>query len=140
MNKRCSNWPTKLDLFMHEKRDQPFDWAGNNCCFFACDWIAILIGHDPAAELRAMVDSALSAARVLKDNGGVEGIAERICSENKWEGAANINLARRGDVVLWDSAEGPALGVCAGELSWFAGSAGVVQVATKDCRRAWRVG
>ncbi len=135
---RATNWPAKLALFLDEKRNQPFEWAGNNCCFFACDWLAILTGSDPAESYRSRITSALSAARVLSEDGGVEGIAERICAERGWPEQA-VKQAQRGDVVIFDYPDGPALGVCAGGLSWFAGSAGAESVKTLQCRRAWRI-
>lgn len=138
MTARPENWPERLHLFFAEKGPQPFDWRMNNCCFFACDWLAILTGDDPAAPYRARVCDALSAARAFSAEGGVEAIAERICAERGWP-ECPVALARRGDVVLVEGDGGAALGVCAGELSAFAGPKGITWCATLSCRRAWRI-
>lgn len=139
MMTRRSNWPAALALFIEEKREQPFDWAANNCAFFACDWLAILTGVDPAATFRGEVDSALSAQRVIAAAGGLERIAEDACARWGWPEAA-VPLARRGDVVVFDTDHGPALGVCLGAVSAFAGPTGVQFQPTAKCRRAWRIG
>lgn len=136
---RCEDWPEKLELFIEEKRHQPFDWRANNCCFFACDWLAILTGKDPAHGLRERVTSDLSAARVLKQRGGVEGIAEAECKRRKWPDVP-VPYAMRGDLMLIDTPQGPALGVCLGADVAFAGLGGVSFVTLAGCRRAWRVG
>lgn len=135
---RTDDWPERLALFFLEKQAQPFDWQNNNCCFFACDWLAILTGEDPAAEYRARATDALGAARVLSEEGGVEAIAELVCAEKGWP-EIGIKLAGRGDVVLLDTPDGPALGVCDGLNSGFAGPAGLTFKRTLGCRRAWRI-
>ncbi len=128
----------KLYLFHDEKCAQPFDPVSNNCCFFSCDWLSMACGFDPAADFRPRVDSALSMARVVKEEGGVEAIADRICAANNWA-ACDVKQAQRGDVVLRDSDHGPALGVCAGAESWFAGLDGIEKFKTLNCRGAWRI-
>lgn len=135
---RKSNWPAALTLFLNEKQQQPFDWKENNCSFFASDWVAILTGIDPAANYRASVDSALSAARVLAEAGGIESITEQECAANNWP-EVSPRLAQRGDVCLVDSEAGPALGVVAGSSAAFAGPRGVEFVPVSACRRAWRI-
>lgn len=129
---------TKLQLFLEEKRNEPFGWAHNNCCFFACDWLAMLTGNDPAVDYRERITSPLTAARVLESDGGVDGIASTICAQRGWQ-EVDVRLAQRGDAVLIDIGAGDTLGVCAGKDSWFAGESGVARVATLRCRKAWRI-
>jgi len=133
--KRKSNWPEALALFLDEKHPQPFDWETNNCAFFACDWIAILTGEDVAAPYRSKVTSALSAARVLREAGGIECIAECACMERGWN-EVSPKLAQRGDLVSAMTDNGLALGVCIGAKAIFAGN---VTVKMGDCARAWRI-
>lgn len=139
MTRRCNNWPAKLALFIEEKRGQPFDWAVNNCCFFACDWLAMLTGVDPASDFRDEVDSALSAQRVLNARGGLDEMA--IAAFDRWGWLEVVPaLARRGDVVEVQTELGPALGVCCGLRSVFPGMAGIEWRETLLVLRAWRVG
>lgn len=116
----------------------PFDWARNNCCFFACDWISRLCGIDPAADFRDQVDSALSAARILAERGGVEGIVEETCARWNWPECAPTH-ARRGDVCLCETQDGPALGVCLGATVALVGSGGLVSMPLTQSRRSWRI-
>lgn len=135
---RKSNWPAALSLFLAEKQAQPFDWTTNNCAFFASDWIAILTGIDPAAEYRADVDSALSAARMLATHDGIEAITEKECTARGWS-EVGPRLAQRGDICIVDTGDGPAVGVCTGERAAFAGPTGITVAPMAACRRAWRI-
>jgi hypothetical protein len=130
---------TKLALFLQEKQSQPFDWAGNNCCFFACDWLAMLTGDDPAKDYRPRITSALTAARTLEQEGGVDGIASAICEARGWRNVG-VTMAQRGDIVVGVFEGADALGVCDGAHSWFAGKHGLQAISTiHQCRKAWKI-
>lgn len=135
---RKSNWPALLSLFLQEKQTQPFDWQHNNCCFFASDWICILTGIDPAADLRPLVIDAATAKKVLISHGGVELIAQDRCSDHGWP-EINPALAQRGDVATVDTDHGPALGVVFGRQVAYAGLDGVAMVPLAETKRAWRI-
>lgn len=136
--KRANNWPAKLALFIEEKRRVPFDWASNNCAFFACDWLAIVHGVDPASELRGQITGALSAARIMDEAGGVEAIAAAACARWGWP-EVPVGAAMRGDIVVTDNPGGPSLGVCDGAQAVFAGTNGIEFRRMEDCRKAWRI-
>jgi hypothetical protein len=140
-NVRREGWPAALDLFIKEKSKQPFDWSTNNCGFFACDWLAMVVGVDPAADLRGKIDSALSAARVLDAAGGIEAIATDAAFRWGWIPIAAA-FARRGDIVsnIEAGQDGIALGVCLGELSAYAHANGLAFRPTIAGRKAWRIG
>lgn len=146
---RCSNWPAALQLFIEEKRNQPFDWQHNNCAFFASDWLAILTGEDPAAHLREQVTSALSAARVLKDGGGIEAMFDEYCTRQGWL-VIEPNRAQRGDLATiavnasgvagTEDASDIAVGVVVGLSVAYAGPNGVTFAPRAIAGRAWRIG
>lgn len=138
MTMRRSNWPAKLALFIAEKKSQPFDWEHNNCAFFACDWLAMSTGVDPAADYRDRVNSAFSAAYVLREAGGIEAIASAACERWNWQETAPA-LAQRGDIVTTDTEHSSALGVCVGARAVFAGVDGLEFKPMAECRRAWRI-
>jgi hypothetical protein len=125
----------RLATFVEEKRDQPFDWKHNNCAFFACDWIAILTGVDPVADLR------LLTARELVNivNGKPMPMLADMIAEKYGYAVTTVSQARRGDVVETETPDGPALGVCLGATSVFPGKDGTVFIKTYSCRRAWRI-
>lgn len=135
---RCSDWPAALARFIAEKSASRFDWERNNCAFFACDWVALCTGVDLAATYRDRVDSALSAARVLAEVGGIEAILTTACARWGWPVIA-VPFAGRGDLVAMDADGGPALGVCLGALSAFAGPDGIDYRPTLNARAAWRI-
>jgi hypothetical protein len=112
----------------------------HDCCLFACDVIADAGGRDFAAPFRGRYRTAAGAARVLRRfaGGGLEAAAEKITQDNGLEEVPSL-MAQRGDFVLVDETEGPALGVCLGETFVAAGPAGAVTLPLKRARRAWRV-
>lgn len=137
--KRCSNWPALLAQFIADRTARPFDWAtGNNCAFFACDWIVTLTGVDLASDFRADVTSALAAQRVLAARGGIEQLADDACARWNWP-SCEVKLARRGDVVSIASPHGTAIGICLGLRSAFCGGDGLLFVETVMCLKAWRI-
>ena len=135
---RPEDWPQKLALFEEEKRNQRFRWGENDCCLLAADWVAMVLGQDPAQELRGHYHTALGAARIFRQTGGLEALVDAIAAK---AGLPSIDprLASRGDVVSFDSLRGFAIGVCLGVKAMFAGPAGAVFVPMDKCRRAWKV-
>jgi hypothetical protein len=131
---RVSNWPSYFDAAVENLR-APFTWGKNDCCIGACNVLCAITGDDPGADLRDTYDSALSAARILKKMGGVEAITESRCLARGWIGIDPLS-ARRGDLVLIDTEQGAAVGICIGSRVLFAGGE---ERPLKTARRAWRV-
>ncbi len=143
MTTRPEDWPARLALFVEEKRAQPFHWQHNNCCFFACDWLAILTGEDPAAEWRPLVTTEARAAAVLSSAGGIAGIAATVCASRGWPEIAP-GYASRGDVCLVPAAPETgadlALGVCLSGNIAAPGLDALVFLPRSAAVQAWRVG
>jgi hypothetical protein len=143
MTNRPEDWPARLALFIEEKRAQPFDWRSNNCCFFACDWLAILTGEDPAAEWRPLVTTEARAAAVLHSAGGIAGMAATVFAARGWPEIAT-SYAGRGDVCLVPAAPETgadlALGVCIGAHIAAPGRDALVFLPRSAAVQAWRVG
>jgi hypothetical protein len=95
----------------------------------------MLTGIDFAADLRGTYATALEAKRIVDSRGGVMAIASAVCDAQGWP-VCPVAKAGRGDVVAIESEHGPALGVCLGADSAFAGN---IYRSTLDCGRAWRV-
>lgn len=138
---RLENWPRLLSDFIESRRHLPFAWGTNDCCLFASDAVLAITGHDPAEGIRGTYITALGAARLLEERGGVDGIAAAQCAAAGWD-SCDVRFAKRGDVVACDmTAEGrPALGVCLGSLSAFSGETGIDFYPTLQCRTAWKIG
>lgn len=106
---RLEDWPTRLAEFIEARRERAFCWADSDCCLFVCDAIEAMTGADPGARWRGLYSTEKGARRVLRDNGGVAGIATLVLGQ-----PAPSALAGRGDVVLIDTPHGEALALCLG--------------------------
>jgi hypothetical protein len=135
---RSPDWPEKLARFIEERRNRPFDWAGDNCGFTACDWLALAVGADPAADFRGY-DSRLSITRAVRRAGGLDAIAE--AAAQRWGWRVEVpSLLHRGDIASKRTDRGQtALGICLGLKSAFMSSKGMAFVPTATCERGWRI-
>lgn len=146
--RRKENWPNLLHDFIHERKTQPFSWKIQNCCFFACDWIRLCTGVDPAKGLRVKGSTVKGAATLLKTMGGVEGIATARCLKHGFP-SISVNFAQRGDIVLVDlnsfnnptvnAVEDNSLGIVVGTEAAFVGRNGLLFLPVTACRLAWRI-
>lgn len=123
--------PSKLEAFLLERQDMPFEWGKNDCCLFVADAVKAMCGYDYAASLRGYT-TRFGAARRLYAAGGLSALIDSILS------AVNPNLARRGDVVLFSAQAGDALGICLGRQFAAAGPDGVRFFGLEHAKRAWR--
>jgi hypothetical protein len=140
MINRISDWPTHLANFLAEKKDTPFEWGVNDCCLFTCDWLKILTGIDPASDLRGKYTDALSAARILKEQAGIQNLVANYCKKYAWD-EVSPSLAQRGDLIILqlDETQGPALGICLGQNSAFAGQNGYILQPTLKAISTWHI-
>jgi hypothetical protein len=134
MPARHDNWPKLLAQFIEARRVQPFAWGLNDCCIFAADWVEICTGEDHAKAWRGRYASALGAARVLDEAGGVEALVDAL-------GLQRIapKLAGRGDIVAQETGRGMTLGICLGETTAFAAKTGLLFGPITNVETAWRI-
>lgn len=134
-----SDFAERLHAAVAARRRQPFQWGETDCAFLACDLVMAATGVDYAAPFRGRYRTAAGAARALRRfaGGGLEAAAEKITRDNGLEEVPPL-MAQRGDFVLVDETEGPALGVCLGPHIVAAGPAGTVLRPLAAARRAWR--
>lgn len=131
---RCADWPRRLNDAIEAARGRPFAWGVHDCAAFATAVSAELTGHDPVAALRGSYESAWGAERLMARYGGLSGLISHHYGE-----PVTIGYARRGDLVLAERDNGPALGVCLGGVAAFAGPEGLAFVNTSECRLAWHI-
>lgn len=134
MMRHSTEWFEALDAYIHQHRDMPFAWGVHDCCTFAAGWILSVRGVDFMADLRGL-DSALSAARALADNGGL------LAAVTQRMGLPVAGLmAQVGDVVLVrHGVEQRSMGVCIGPYVAAPGEAGLLMVPILQAEAAWRV-
>lgn len=131
-NTRHPDWQLRLQAFVQSRLAKPFAWGTQDCCLFVCDAIEAITGHDPAADLRGY-STEREAARILRDHGGVFGLAEARAGA-----AVPVLAAQVGDVGLLPLDGRDTLALCGG-AHWLApGAAGLVALPLETAVAAWR--
>jgi hypothetical protein len=141
--KRKPDWQEKLQLVVEFFIDQPFAWGVHDCALFACNAVAEMTGTDLAVDFRGTYCNREGAFKALYDfcgSASLEKTAEFI-AERHGMPEVGVRYAQRGDVVLLDQDESPALGIVglSGTHAWAATEKGLTSVPVENCRRAWRV-
>lgn len=134
-------WEAALADTLEAAKRKAFVWGEHDCCLFAADAVVAMSGWDPAEEFRGRYTSKVGAARVMKraGAGGVEGIIER-GARQRGRPEVSAEYTQRGDIVIVDTEDGPAAGVCAGALTAIVrDGVGLEWVPTLRARRAWRL-
>lgn len=124
-----------LTAYLKERADRPFEWGVNDCCIFAADWVRLVTGRDPMGYWRGYSDEA-EAHHLIERGGGLA----RMVTEALGLALPTVATAQRGDVVLFESGNGPALGICAGEkFAAVRPVGGVGYFSMRHAVTAWRV-
>jgi hypothetical protein len=130
---RYQDWPERLAAFISSKYNEPFAWGAHDCCAFAAAVVLELTGDDHFAPF-AGYSTALEAARVLKQHGGVPGIATAALGEQ-----IPLLTAGRGDIVMITTEHGDALAVCLGDRCVAPGIDSLQYLPMTAAVAAWRV-
>lgn len=131
---RLNDWPTLLANFIEARRERAFSWGESDCCLFVCDAIEVITGVDPGARWRGLYSSERGARRVLRDNGGVVGLATLILGA-----PVPTALAGRGDVVVIDTPNGDALAMSTGSVIAAQGESGIEFHPITAAKAAWKI-
>lgn len=136
--RRHEDWPRCLDEAIAVARVQPFAWGRHDCCLFAADCVVAMTGEDPAAAWRDRYDNADDGYALLTERhrGDLAAAVDAVLGL-RLPGPA---FAQRGDVVLIDTSNGLALGVCAGRHHLIpAKPVGLVPFRLSQALAAWRI-
>lgn len=133
---RREDWPERLLAYVEAQRNTPFFWGKNDCALFAAGAVLAMTDVDLAAGVRGRYTTARGALKTLRSNGAEDLAAwlTRALGE-----PIPPALARRGDVVIFEAVDGPALGVVVGSQAAAAGPEGVTCVPSARWQQAWRV-
>ena len=132
MRTRFPDWQERLDALISTRREQPFAWGVNDCCTFAASAVEAMTGTDLAEGLRGH-RSAQEAAAVLREHGGVVGLAN-----DRLGPVIACALAQVGDVGMATLDGRDTLVICAGN-GWIGpGPAGIVWIEHAAASLAWR--
>jgi hypothetical protein len=142
---RNHTWEADLHHYLAGQLDQQFQFGVRDCCLFVCNAILAMTGTDVAAGFRGSYSTAIGAARTIKSITGtgptVEDAANYVTEKFGMPKLAAVLLAQRGDVVLYDSNEGPILGLVGlnGRDVLFVTEMAMRRIPLAQCRAAWRV-
>lgn len=131
---RLARWPELLATFVARRSNTPFEWGRSDCCLFVADAVEAMTGSDPVAQWRGFYSSERGAARLMRNNGGVEGFATRILGA-----PVSPLMAQRGDVVLIDTPTGVGLAICLGNTLAAQGKDGIEYFDFSKAKMAWHV-
>ena len=124
-----------LVKWVHEHKDDKFEWGVSDCCLFVSDYVLEATGHDPASSHRGTYSTEIGAKRSLLKNGTIEE------SFDEFFERGTFGFAQRGDVVLYTSELGETLGIkwTGGVLSIGYNGCHVVDVDEKNIGAVWVV-
>lgn len=131
---RLEDWPERMVSFIEARRERPFSWGTSDCALFVCDAVEAITGVDPAARWRGMYGSEKGARRLMRDNGGIRGLADMAFGQG-----VPPALAGRGDAVLVDTPTGEALALCLGGKLAAQGASGIEFLPTSAGKAAWKI-
>jgi hypothetical protein len=105
---RLEGWEQRLAAFIEQRRERPFEWAGNCCVSFAIDAVEIVTGR---RLWNVTWSTATEAARLMAGAGGLEAATTSVLgpSAPKWQ------HVRRGDIALVETAGRQSLAICTGQ-------------------------
>lgn len=124
----------KINQYIKENMNRPFQWGEFDCCLFACDIVTLQDGDDFAKDVRGKYSTEVGSKRVLKKHFG--------SIENAFNSLTEVgfNFVQRGDVVLFDTDNGQTMGVKMADGFWSVSETGLGIM--KDISKpigAWRV-
>lgn len=130
---RRNDWQLRLEAFARSRASRPFAWGSNDCALFAADAVEAITGEHLCEDLRGYA-GVREALKMLKEHGGVRGIASRALGE-----PIPVRMAAIGDVVVVPAGKREALGICNGGTVIVPGPGGMVAVSMQQALAAWKV-
>lgn len=130
MSNRLDHWERHLQDYLDSINS--FEWGKTDCCMFSVGAVKAITGIDHGVDYQYNTEAG--AAKVLLRHGGVEEIA------TKHLGASKLpSLARRGDIISFESGNGMALGVCIGVKIVAMQESGLTYFSMSKAIKAWSV-
>jgi hypothetical protein len=132
--RRVQDWQVRFADICNERKDAKFVWGSHDCCLWAADVVLALTGTDFGKPFRGQYDSALGAARVLEQHGGVEAIATKSLGN-----PIPTLMAGVGDIVAVEVAGRKSLAVCNGAYLLAPGLTALELLGFDAAVAAWKV-
>jgi hypothetical protein len=124
-----------LKAYLQACAGRRFAYGQLDCGLFLADWIEIVTGKDPAAQLRGRY-TTLDQVPGIKRMGGLLSVLNDLA---RLQGLKVTKLPKLGDVALIRIAEGPAVGAIRGPRGWLvlAEGGGISCAPAARVVRAW---
>lgn len=135
MTTRKLDWQLAFATCVAENQDRPFIWGEHDCVLWAANAVLSITGFDAAEGFRDRYSTALGAAKLLKEFGGMEAlVTAKLEREPTPPAFANV-----GDILMVMQEGQPMLAVCNGETMLAPGLSGLVSLPTLSAVKAWKV-
>lgn len=131
-NLRKSTWEADLSAYIQSKRNEPFAYGTNDCCYFVFGAVEAVTGQDKMAEFRGTYDTLIGSVRALRNIG--QGDLESTMDAKF--GQVPIAQAQRGDIAFFDGS----IGVVMGAFAWFVSDDGLERIPRSMWDKCWSVG
>jgi len=103
-----------LSEYLRTAAGRPFAYGRWDCGLFLADWIALVKGIDPAADLRGRYGRLEDVPGI----GGRRGLLGILTGLARRQRLAATRQPKPGDVALISIADAPAVGAIRGERGW----------------------
>lgn len=124
-----------LIKYIESVKDKPFEWFFHDCVAFQNHCEIVYTGENLLPEMIKKYNDLKSAVKVIKSIGQISLYHIML---KKFGKPIQISKAKRGDIVYKkDGLEGASLGRCMGEISYFVGEMGLIEIKTMDLKIAW---
>ena len=133
---RLDGWEKRLMAEVRAAEKKQFQWGVFDCALFAADCVMAITGDDLAAEFRGQYTTAKGSLKALKMYGA--GDLESTATQQLGD-SIDSQLAQRGDVVMVDADQGPALAICIGSVALAPAEKGLIAVPFNQWLKVWQV-
>jgi len=124
-----------LIKYIESVKDKPFEWFLHDCVAFQNKCERAYTGENLLPDIINKYNNLKGAIKVIKSMGEVSLYHIML---KKFGKPIQISKAKRGDIVYKKNGlEGASLGRCMGEISYFVGEEGLLEVKTMDLKIAW---
>lgn len=137
VRRRKQDWPTAMAAFLQEAGGRPFEWGAWDCCLFALAHADNITGSGFYSDWRGLCADRAGAESLLGSLGGLALATSALFGQP----LDTPRKAQRGDVVMFETDEGAALGVVGLEGTHFyaVSEVGLARLKMGRAVKAWRI-
>jgi hypothetical protein len=130
---RRDDWVEQMWLAIEDHADTEFVWGVNDCCLFVARVVDAMTDSDIETQLNAAYTDEETALAYIASFGSLE------AAVSSHLGQPEPGRPLRGDVVLIDGGDGPALGILVGGYIAGMGPNGFVYLPRSEALQRWAI-